>query len=135
MNFLRKGFILNDVNNGLNFSTYSNCFGFPSFTVVKCEQQKLLFSGRLSIYHNFFFFQKSSLKKLAAANGIYTLHQQLTFQICCLQVKTWLFTNKFHQVWEMKSKHLLFLLNPLPPTRILDSEIKTLTSVSRVLMT
>lgn len=33
--------------------------------------------------------------------------------------------NRFHQVREMKSNCLLLLLNTLPPTRLLDSKIKT----------
>lgn len=45
------------------------------------------------------------------------------------------YANRFHQIREMKSNRLLFLLNTLPPTRILDSKIKTPTPGSRVLMT
>lgn len=41
--------------------------------------------------------------------------------------------NRFHQVWEMKSNRLLFLLNTLPPTRFPDPKMKTLASGSRIL--
>lgn len=150
MNFLVKGFILNDVNNSFNFlvpvkslkpafPSASNHSGFPSFTMARCERQhpaNCCFLQAVNLSQFFFFFQKNSLKKLAASNGTFILHQQLTFQICSVyRSKHDSYANRFHQIREMKSNRLLFLLNRLPPTRILDSKIKTSTSVSRVLMT
>lgn len=148
MNFLVKGCILNDVNDSLTFlvsvesskPTFPLALGprwVPSLTMAKCERQHpwhcCILPDRLSTSWFFFFFQKSSLKKLTASDGTFTL---LTFQICsAYRPKHDFSTNRFHQVWEMKSNRPLFLLNTLPPTRFPDSKIKTVTLVSRSWMT
>lgn len=72
MNFLVKGFILNDVNNSFNFlvpvkslkpafPSASNHSGFPSFTMARCERQhpaNCCFLQAVNLSQFFFFSRK-----------------------------------------------------------------------------
>lgn len=103
--------------------------GFPSFTTLSCKTdtpQKPGFSGIPSIYHNF---RKVAQRSQQLEMEHFDHNQQFACQICRVDRSQHDFHgNRLHQAQEMKPSRLLVLFNTPPPTRILDSKIRTPTS-------